>query len=110
MKQLFAIALLSSSILFTSCGGGSLPDQLAGCVCGQMTEMAKLKKEMDAAPEDKKAEIMAKIGEIKEPACMKDLEAKIKAIPEAEQAKMEGEMKAAMDKKCGDAVKSLGGM
>lgn len=110
MKQLFAIALLSSSILFTSCGGGSLADQVAGCVCGQMTEMAKLKKEMEAAPEDKKADIMAKMGEMKEPACMKDLEAKAKALPKADQEKLEGEMKAAMEKKCGDAVKSLGGM
>jgi hypothetical protein len=110
MKQLFAIAVLASSILFTSCGGGSLADQVAGCVCGQMTEIAKLKKEMAAATEDKKTEIMAKMGEMKEPACLAALEAKAKALPEADQTKLEADMKAAMEKKCGDAMKSMGGM
>jgi hypothetical protein len=117
MKITLLLSLLAASLVFASCGGSKktaknkpFPEQVADCVCGQITEMAKLKKELDAAPEDKKAEIIAKIGEFKEPACLKDLEAQVEALPQADQEKLEGEVKAAMEKKCGDALKTLGGM
>ena len=135
MKQLLTLALAAAFIL-SSCGGAkpadtaatsvttpsttttpaapaaaaSLPEQAADCMCPQITEMASLKKEIDAAPDAKKAEIAAKMEAIKEPACMVDLEAKIKALPQADQDKMEGEFKAFVEKKCGAAMKELGGL
>lgn len=109
MKKLFAVAFLATAFTLTSCGGGgSLVDKVADCTCQGLNDVVKLKKEADAAPEDKKAEILAKLADIKEPACMKDLEAEAKKVSEADQAKMETELKAAIDKKCGAAMKELG--
>jgi hypothetical protein len=111
MKKLFAIALLASAFTFTSCGGGSLVDKVASCTCEAVNTAAKLKKEIDAAPADKKEELTKKAAEaMKEPACMAALEAEAKKVPEADQAKMETELKAAIEKKCGAAMKELGGM
>jgi hypothetical protein len=56
----------------------------------------------------KKAEIGKKLDGMKEPACMKALEAEADNVPEADQAKMEADLKAAMQKKCGAAMKELG--
>jgi Skp family chaperone for outer membrane proteins len=110
MKKLFAIAILASAFTFTSCGGGSLADKVASCTCETVNAAVKLKKEVDAAPEDKKAELQAKAAEAMkaEPACMKGLEAEAKKVPEADQAKMQTELKAAIEKKCGAAMKELG--
>lgn len=117
MKITLLLSLLAASLVFASCGSSkktaknkSIPEQVADCVCGQITELAKLKKELDAALEDKKEAIMTKMKDMKEPACLKDLEAKAKALPQADQDKLEIEMKAAMEKKCGDALKTLGGI
>jgi hypothetical protein len=117
MKITITLSLLAATLLFASCGGGkkttkaqSLPEQIADCVCVSINEMAKLKKQIQAATtEEKKAEIVAKLTEFKEPACMKDLEDKMKALSAEQQAKIETEMKAALDKKCGHTMKSIMG-
>lgn len=109
MKKLFAIALLASAFTFTSCGGGSLVDKVANCTC---ETALKLKKEIDAAPEDKKAELEAKAFEAVQTApCMVALKADIEKVSAdtsaANKAKldaMETEVKAAIEKKCGAAM------
>ena len=83
-------------------------EQVADCLCGQVKAVVKLKKELDAAPEDKKGEIMDKVLNLKQPACIDELEAKMKAYPQADQAKLETDIKAAMEKKCGDDLKTMG--
>jgi hypothetical protein len=141
MKTLFAIAFIASAFTFVGCGAKpadttnaatttttgsttatpapapapaaelSLVDRVADCTCEMVNTAVALKKEIDAAPEDKKAELTAKAAEaMKEPACMAGLEEEAKKVPEADQAKMEADLKAAMEKKCGAAMKEMGGM
>jgi hypothetical protein len=118
MKKLFAIAVLASAFTFTSCGGGSLADKVANCSCEMVNTAIKLKKEIDAAPADKKEELNKKAAEaMKEPACMAALDAektKLQAdTTAAGKAKFEAigkEVQAAVEKKCGAAMKEMGGM
>jgi hypothetical protein len=132
MKQLLSLSLVAAFIL-SSCGAKpadtaattittpattttvappaapTLAEQTADCICTSFEEMAAITKEINAAPEAKKAEIAKKLDAYeKEPACLTALEATIKAIPEAQQAKLDADMKAAMAKKCGAAMKELG--
>ena len=136
MKTLFAVALLASVFTFTSCGnkpadtagatttttsasttaapaatptaGTSLVDRAVDCTCKMVNAAAALKKEIEAAPEDKKEELIAKASEeIEKLTCMTDLEAEMGKIPKAEQVKIETEAKAAVEKKCGAEMKAL---
>lgn len=137
MKTLFAVALLASVFTFTSCGNkpadtanaattttsasttatpaptpaATLVDKIADCTCEMANTAVKLKKEIDAAPEDKKAEVTAKAdAAMKAITCMATLDAEIKKVSKEDQDKMEPELKAAVEKKCGAAMKEMGGM
>ncbi len=119
MKKLFAIAILATAFTFTSCGGGSLPNKVADCICGATNTALKMKKEIAAAPADKKAELEAKAMETMKtpPACLaaidedrKKLEADTSAAGKAKREAIGKEVEAAIEKKCGAAMKELSGM
>jgi len=132
MKTLFAVALLASVFTFTSCGNkpadtagaattttpapapaaaASLVDRVTDCTCEMVNIAVKFKKEIDAAPADKKEELNKKAAEaMKALTCMATLDAEIKKVSKEDQDKMEPELKAAVEKKCGAAMKEMGGM
>jgi hypothetical protein len=136
MKTLFAVAFLASAFTFGSCGNkpadttnaatttttpattattttptpataGTLVERLADCACTGINEVLALKKEADAAPEAKKMELLAKLDNMPEPACFKALEEEAKTT-QGDEAKMQAELKVAMEKKCGATMKELG--
>lgn len=111
MKQPLSLALAAAFIL-SRCGAKtaepSLSEQFADCFCARLTEAARVEEELEAAPEDKKYEIIAKLTQqMQTPSCMTDLNAKIKAFPEADQARLERENIAATKKKCSDVFNYL---
>ena len=81
----------------------------ADCVCEVVTLAAKLKREIDDAPEEQRAALTEKAAKLlSSPTCMQELEAEIKKIPQELHAEMEAEMKALTKIKCGEAMKELG--
>jgi hypothetical protein len=114
MKNIFTFALVASALILTSCGGGSVADKAADCFCETIGGIAKYKKEMEAAPEDKKGEIKAKMDAAGDLPCMKLIDAEVEKIDKdtsaAGKANSEAfakDMKIAIEKKCGTTMKEL---
>jgi len=81
----------------------------ANCLCETITSVFQMKKEIDAAPEQDRDKIRAKAAKaLKEPACMKEVEAESQLIHKERKSALEKELKAAMWAKCGDAMIEIG--
>jgi hypothetical protein len=117
MKNIFNFAFVATALMFTSCGSASVADKAADCFCESMNGLAKHKKEMDAAPEDKKAEIQAKMVDPRDLPCMKVIDEEVAKIDKdtsaAGKAKSEAfakDMEANIEKKCGAIIRELKNM
>jgi hypothetical protein len=113
MKKLLAIAIVASAFTFTSCGG-SIANKAASCSCEMAAVFTKIKKEIDEAPEDKKAELEAKAKETMKtkPACFEAIDVEIKkmksdttAAGKEKYQALRKEIDELTAKKCGDLGK-----
>lgn len=110
MKKLLFV-LLAGTFVMASCGKKS-PAQVAAdkmCNCAGAKTMAAAQKEKEAAGTDstKLATATGKLAEALKgmEACVTESDALLKDVKPEDKAKVEGEIKAAMEKQCPDIAK-----